>query len=151
MKSAKFSLVIGSVLLLGLTPPSSSAPTDLFLLDVSFSSNVDALNFLHQDLLYHGVGGIGLGLAGGLLTAGVGIAPHPSRSQCPFYSVAKLVCIKGPRKGCSFPAKRDSVCIPTQYAFVCGQNNNFSTRLELPWVLALRRQPSQTLSTQRFF
>ena len=105
MKSATFSLVIGSVLLLGLTPPSSSAPTDLFLLDVSFSSNVDALNFLHQDLLYHGVGGIGLGLAGGLLTAGVGIAPHPFRSQCPFYSVAKLVLHQGSSEGLLFPSQ----------------------------------------------
>ena len=105
MKSATLSLVIGSVLLLGLTPPSSSAPTDLFLLDVSFSSNVDALNFLHQDLLYHGAGGIGLGLAGGLLTAGVGIAPHPFRSQCPFYSVAKLVLHQGSSEGLLFPSQ----------------------------------------------
>ena len=107
MKSAKFSLVIGSVLLLGLTPPSSSAPTDLFLLDVSFSSYkmyIDIFNFLYQDLLYHGVGGIGLGLAGGLLTAGVGIAPHPFRSQCPFYSVAKLVLHQGSSEGLLFPS-----------------------------------------------
>ena len=119
MKSAKFSLVIGSVLLLllGLTPPSSSAPTDLFLLDVSFSSNVDALNFLHQDLLYHGVGGIGLGLAGGLLTAGVGIAPHPFRSNS--FHLQNLHQVS------SFPANHDSVCNHTQCAFL-GQFDNFS-------------------------
>ena len=117
MKSAKFSLVIGSVLLLGLTPPSSSAPTDLFLLDVSFSSNVDALNFLHQDLLYHGAGGIGLGLAGGLLTAGVGIAPHPFRSNS--INLQNLYQVS------SFPANHDSVCNHTQCAFL-GQFDNFS-------------------------
>ena len=88
MKSFALSLIIGSVLLLGLPPPSLSAPTDLFFLDVrktqrvwtfchnGFSSRGQASKYYnYQDLLYHGLGGIGLGLAGGALTAGVSPLP----------------------------------------------------------------------------
>ena len=89
MKSVKLCLMIGSVFLFGLPSPSKSAPTDLFLLDVSFSWRWIVKSVLdyhkpswtiinhkpHQDLFYHGAGGIGLGLAGGLLTAGVSYPP----------------------------------------------------------------------------
>ena len=72
MKSVKLCLMIGSVFLLGLPSPSKSAPTDLFLLEASFTWRWIVKSVLdyhkpswtiinhkpHQDLFYHGAGGI---------------------------------------------------------------------------------------------